>query len=220
VAGTPPDELTAAWPDLEHTEAEVLEIGAILAEQGWESEVHTWDGATKARVLSLGGVGLLHVAAHGFFSPPAAVPRTDAQLAKLGIKWRSLVTEDPMGKSGLVLAGARDYQAKLTAIEASHIDLRGTELVVLSACDTAAGAVGTGEGVFGLQRAFRIAGARTVLMSLWKVDDTVTRELMVTFYRKWFEIPDKHAAFRAAQREIRARYPVPLFWGGFVMIGV
>ena len=113
----------------------------------------------------------------------------------------------------------------LTALEASMLDLRGTELVVLSACETGVGSVLQGEGVFGLWRALELAGAQSVVMSLWKVPDEETRVLMELFYRKWLAGMDKHLALRDAQLELRQATirdwgrDRPQLWGAFVLVG-
>ncbi|MCK6695632.1 MAG: CHAT domain-containing protein [Thermoanaerobaculia bacterium] len=136
-----------------------------------------------------------------------------------------------MIRSGLLLAGANHAwktgrplrpgmeDGILTAYEISQMNLRNTELVVLSACETGLGQIEGNEGVYGLQRAFKIAGAKYLLMSLWKVPDGPTQELMQAFYEQWLDqgksIPD---AFRAAQAQLRAKYPNPLFWAGFVLV--
>jgi len=107
----------------------------------------------------------------------------------------------------------------LTAFEISQLNLTNTELVVLSACETGLGDIQGSEGVFGLQRAFKMAGARYLIMSLWQVPDFQTQDLMVTFYTKWLEegkpIPE---AFRLAQVEMREKYMNPYFWAGFVLM--
>jgi len=107
----------------------------------------------------------------------------------------------------------------LTAYEISHLDLTNTELVVLSACETGLGDIAGNEGVFGLQRAFKIAGARYLIMLLWQVPDFQTQDLMTTFYTYWLEkkksIPE---AFRAAQQDMRQKYRDPYFWAGFVLV--
>jgi CHAT domain-containing protein len=103
--------------------------------------------------------------------------------------------------------------------------LQGTELVVLSACETGLGKTEAGEGVFGLRRALQVAGAETVMMSLWAVPDKETRELMALFYGKWLAGKDQHQALREAQLEMRekvkARYgeDLPLFWAAFILVG-
>ena len=141
-------------------------------------------------------------------------------------KW----SDHPMLRSGLILAGGnsswqgtapRDGREDgiLTAYEISQMDLSNTELVVLSACETGLGEIHRNEGVFGLQRAFKIAGVKYMIMSLWQVPDKQTSLLMTTFYKKYLEnkmsIPD---AFHAAQKELRDLGLDPYQWAGFILI--
>ena len=107
----------------------------------------------------------------------------------------------------------------LTAYEAMNLNFDQTELVVLSACETGLGEVQLGEGVFGLQRSFLVAGSKSVVMSLFKVSDEVTAELMSSFYKKWMATGDKRGSFTAAKVEIMNKYNNPHFWGAFIMVG-
>ena len=140
------------------------------------------------------------------------------------------LSDHPMIRSGLILAGA-NYAWKtgrplgnredgiLTAYEISQTDLRNTELVVLSACETGLGHIEGNEGVYGLQRAFKIAGAKTLVMSLWQVPDYQTQELMTVFYGKLLteKLPAR-LALRAAQDEMRRQHYEPYYWAGFVVV--
>lgn len=92
--------------------------------------------------------------------------------------------------------------------------------MVLSACETGLGEVKNGEGVYGLQRGFLVAGSRYILMSLWKVEDEATSELMTRFYRYWLDGTDIHEAFRKAQDNLRQKYTHPYYWGGFILLGI
>ena len=131
--------------------------------------------------------------------------------------------------SNRVLAGeaplADADNGVLTAYEAATLNLQGTELVVLSACETGLGRIEAGEGVFGLRRALQEAGAESVLMSMWSVPDRETQELMTLFYRYWLAGMTKHEAFRNAQLSERAavktRYgeDLPYYWGAFTLVG-
>ena len=133
-------------------------------------------------------------------------------------------------RAGLILAGGNHtWQGQpgindledgiLTAYEISQMDLSNTELVVLSACETGLGDIEGNEGVYGLQRAFKIAGAKYLIMSLWQVPDRETMEFMKVFYQNWLtqemSIPE---AFRATQKKMRSRFPDPFAWAGFVLV--
>ena len=107
----------------------------------------------------------------------------------------------------------------LTAEDVSGLDLLATELVVLSACETGLGEVRVGEGVFGLRRAFVLAGAKTLVMSLWKVPDQQTQELMGEFYGRILAGQPRADALHAAQIAIKGRYPHPRYWGAFICQG-
>jgi CHAT domain-containing protein len=133
-------------------------------------------------------------------------------------------------RSGLALAGVNTWldggtlpaeaeDGVLTAEDVTGLDLFDTDLVVLSACETGLGAVRAGEGVFGLRRAFQLAGARAVVMSLWKVPDEATHELMTEFYRNLLAGQPRADALRSAQLAMRARYPDPRYWGAFILQG-
>ena len=132
-----------------------------------------------------------------------------------------------MLRSGLALAGANTRSSGsgddgiLTAAEAALLDLTGTELVVLSACETGLGQVRTGEGVYGLRRALVLAGAHSQLASLWKVSDTATEELMVNYYRRLLNGEGRGEALQAVQQAMIAspQYWHPYYWGAFVPIG-
>ena len=108
----------------------------------------------------------------------------------------------------------------LTADEAMSLNLDKTDLVVLSACETGLGDLEAGEGVYGLQRAFLVAGAKVLIMSMFKVDDEATQQLMLKFYQKWQNSGNMRASFIEAKKELRATYAEPIYWGAFMMSGL
>lgn len=134
--------------------------------------------------------------------------------------------ENPLLRSGLALAGANRRQSGeedgiLTALEASGLDLWGTKLVVLSACETGIGEVKTGEGVYGLRRALVMAGAETQVMSLWKVDDEATKNLMVGYYKRLLAGEGRSEALRQVQLAM-LKSPAtahPFYWASFIASG-
>jgi CHAT domain-containing protein len=134
--------------------------------------------------------------------------------------------ENPLLRSGLAFAGANklasgDDDGILTAMEASGLDLWGTKLVVLSACETGVGKVTNGDGVYGLRRALVIAGAETLVMSLWQVDDLATRDLMTGYYKKLGAGAARSGALRDVQLELLAKdkYAHPYYWASFLPAG-
>ncbi len=133
---------------------------------------------------------------------------------------------DSLFRSGLVLAGANGDPGRLdsgflSAAEIAQMDLRGTELAVFSACETGVGDVRVGDGVHGLRRALVLAGARTQVLSLWKVDDVATAELMVAFYERLLAGQPRGEALREAKLEMMRspRWGHPRFWASFVLSG-
>lgn len=205
------------------SQKEVEELSSLLQRNGWQTTLVTGENASETAVKSVQNPKLVHLATHGYFL-------SNERSGTAGLS-RGVVQRNPMLRSMLFFAGAQNTLDRksgptpdgddgvLTAFEAQNLDLAGTELVVLSACQTALGKLQNGEGVYGLQRALRIAGAQNLLLSLWDVDDAVGREFMRIFYEKWLGGADKAAAFRAAQLAIKAKYPQPFYWAGFVLIG-
>ena len=208
------------------TEKEIKDIEKFLKSKNWIVSTYLWDMAVKSAVKSANSPRVLHIATHGLFLED--VKRDGKEL--FGFEEQKMV-ENPLLRSGLFFTGANTFLHKektsyteeenglLTAYEAMNLDLDKTELVVLSACETGLGDIQNGEGVFGLRRAFQQAGAKTVLMSLWKVNDEATQELMSSFYKNWISGMTKREAFKKAQLEIRSKFPSPYYWGAFVMVG-
>ena len=213
--------------------AEVREIGQTLQAAGIQAKVDTGFYATEAafRQLGLGAPAprIIHLATHGYFFPDP-VQKDQKSLGGLGQEPVFKMSEHPLIRSGLLMAGAKQTwltgkhpegqeDGILTAYEISQMNLEGTELVVLSACETGLGDIVGKEGVYGLQRAFKIAGAKYLIMSLWKVDDQSTKDFMTTFYKHW--LTDKQTvpeAFQTTQRAMRGKRSGAFNWAGFVLI--
>jgi CHAT domain-containing protein len=173
----------------------------------------------------------LHLATHGFFfTDPAGMGNPDAGVRKSETVFQ--ISAHPMIRSGLILSGGnfawQNGKAALpgledgilTAYEISQMDLSDTELVVLSACETGLGDIRGNEGVYGLQRAFKIAGAKYVIMSLWEVPDDLTKKLMAEYFYPNLlknKMPIREA-FYAAQKTMREIGFAPHQWAGFVLI--
>lgn len=172
------------------------------------------------------GNDLIHIATHGFF----LADKKEVALNPFVQALRTVDSEpSAMIRSGLLFAGAnRTWTGNnaiadiedgiLTAEEISNVNLSSTKLVVLSACETGLGEIKSSEGVFGLQRAFKLAGVQSLIMSLWKVDDNATMLLMNTFYDNWMNGMTKHNAFNSAIDTIRKQYKSPYYWAAFVML--
>jgi CHAT domain-containing protein/tetratricopeptide (TPR) repeat protein len=214
--------------DLPGTKAESDSIKKIMQTRQWNVHDYQRKEATEENLKKVNSPRVLHIATHGFFLKNV----NEAEEKVLGIQ-SARVKQNPLLRSGLILAGAaaiaRDTlfdntkeEGILTAYEAMGLNLTGTELVVLSACETGLGELRNAQGVYGLQRAFLVAGAKSVVMSLWVIDDFATQELMTHFYREWLNGPaagNKQEAFRNAQVQLKNKYKDPYYWGGFIMTG-
>jgi CHAT domain-containing protein/Tfp pilus assembly protein PilF len=199
--------------DLPATKTEVENVASLLTAKGWQPEVLIEDRALEETLKEAFKPRVLHIATHGYFRPDSLLSANTNPLLQSGLM---------LTGAGRTLAGDKDDNTEdgiLTAYEAMNLNLDNTELVVLSACETGLGEIRNGEGVYGLQRAFKVAGARSIVMSLWKVNDEATGELITNFYQFWLESGDKRGAFKKAQLSLLAKYPSPYFWGAFVMVG-
>ena len=223
-----------SWNYLKWTDKEVDKIAATLGPAGVKTDIRKSYSATEESFKALGygtpSPRILHLATHGFFFPDPVIERR-VQFATGNDEPVFKMSDHPMIRSGLILSGGnyawqtgQPAQPEmedgiLTAYEISQVNLSNTELVVLSACETGLGDIKGNEGVYGLQRAFKIAGAKYLIMSLWQVPDQETAIFMQTFYKHWIEgklsIPD---AFRTTQREMKERFLNPYQWAGFVLI--
>jgi CHAT domain-containing protein len=171
-----------------------------------DATVLTRTEASKAALGHAAAPRILHIATHGFFLQPSGSAATN-----------------PLLRSGLALAGANVDKGTsvLTALEASNLNLWGTKLVTLSACDTGVGEVRNGEGVYGLRRSFFLAGAETLVMSLWPVSDYITRQVMTAYYTGLRAGQGRGDALRRAQLAMLARPDRrhPFYWASFIQAG-
>lgn len=211
---------------LEGTKREVESVVSTINDicpNKYSVTTYVEEAGTEASFKALSGLPykIIHIATHGYF-----YEENDSTFNRFGLG------KHPLVRSGLFLAGADNKwfgdnipqgvdDGFLTALEISNLNFRGLDLVVLSACETAKGDV-RGDGVFGLQRGFKMAGAESVLMSLWKVDDEATSFLMSRFYKYWMSGKEKQYALNCAIGDVRAckekGWDNPMFWAAFILL--
>ena len=223
------------WGYLPGTETEAKSINSMFIDHDIEVELISGINANEESFKTLSGsnLNIIHIATHGFFL-------SDNENLKKNMFINPTMSDnigiiDPMMRSGLLFAGGnRVWTGKrhiegiddgiLTAKEISTLDFSCVDLVVLSACQTGLGDVKANEGVYGLQRAFKLAGAETIIMSLWEVDDSATSIMMSAFYEKYLEGHSKSEAFKYAVDYVRdykkdgKQWNSPYYWAGFVMM--
>lgn len=235
--------LRARYGTLRGTWTEVQLIDSLYSNLKYPSKVYAHNIGTETSLKKLDGqkISNLHIATHGFYWTETELNEKEdlRELPFMRDNNRPRFVEDKaMTRSGLLFAGANNVLSGktipegyddgiLTAKEISTLDLRGLDLLVLSACQTGLGEI-KGDGVYGLQRGFKMAGAQTIVMSLWKVDDDATQMLMTEFYRRYLSGQSKHEAFLAAQEAVRnfkgkirgkdRNFSDPKYWAGFVML--
>lgn len=214
------------WSNLPATMNEAKEITQILKENNIRATLYTGNGANEESFKALGGkdVSILHIATHGYCVDTPAESNGQFLNGVQGASQRDM----SMYCSGLLFAGANNTwrgnapkdaeDGILTAEELSRLDLRKTKIAVLSACKTGLGDTGYMDGVYGLQRALKRAGAQSVIMSLWSVDDEVTSHLMKTFYGHLVNGSERHEAFKKSIKDIKKQYANPKYWAAFVML--
>lgn len=220
---------SGSWNYLPGTRDEALSIARMAEARKLQLHSHTGADALEERYKAISAAAspdVIHIATHGFFFPD---PKLEPQDPKDPAAGAFRLSDNPLNRAGLLFAGANlSWQGKapedledgiLTAYEAANVPLRNTQLVTLSACETGLGDIRGSEGVFGLQRAFKMAGAEYLLMSLWKVPDAETAAFMEQFYSRWFSGQPIDAAFRGTQKEMQRRYPdAPYNWAAFVLV--
>ncbi|MCA9258081.1 MAG: CHAT domain-containing protein, partial [Planctomycetales bacterium] len=230
------------WSPLPGADGEASAIAEVLKESQF-GPVQVWkgDAAIEETFKAVDAPRILHVATHGFFLahqsgadalPIAANPENQSAASRMA---RLRTLDNALLRSGIVLAGANRLSSPsedrriddgwVTAEEIAACDFSGVELAVLSACESGLGDVRAGQGVQGLQRAFQYAGAEAMVMSLFKVPDIETRDLMERFYAQLVAGQSPRAALAASQRDfIRVRRELeggahPFFWASFVFLG-
>jgi len=213
------------------TKVEGEEIGSLL-----NTKPLLEQEALESRIKAASSPSILHIATHGFFQSDQELADQKSRMqpgmfGDIGTqRFLGGNIENPLLRSGLALAGANTFctfgelppeaeDGILTAEDVTGLDLTNTDIAILSACNTGMGDVKVGEGVFGLRRAFALAGAKTLIMSLWKVPDEATQELMVDFYKRILAGTPKADALRESQLELRKKYPDPRDWGAFICQG-
>ncbi len=214
------------FPKLPGTAAEVEKIRELFDEKKIVTKLFLETSASEEnlKALSSNSPQVLHIATHGFFLPD---PETKKEIGFNDDNDYSLA-DDPLLRSGLILSGGNYVwggkppisgieDGIATAYEIAHLNLSNTELVVLSACKTALGDVKGSEGVFGLQRSFKMAGVKKMIVSLWDVQDKQTAELMTSFYAYWMKGKTIEESFAQAQADMRKKYP-PFYWAAFVLV--
>ena len=220
------------WKYLTGTKVETEQIVKILSDNQLPYQYYSENKGNEESFKNLSGKknDVIHLSTHGFFLPDIENEAIEGIVQQLGGN-KAKPLENPLLRSGLIMSGAnsqwiaKEYFLEddeedgiLTAEEISRLNLTKTKLVVLSACETGLGDIKNSEGVFGLQRAFKLAGVESLIMSLWKVPDEATSELMSAFYNEWMGGKSRHASFKKAQQKVREKYHSPYYWAAFVMM--
>ena len=203
------------------TAAEAAEISQQLS----DATVMTGTQATENVLKEVEGPRILHIATHGFFLKDQVPETPDRTQSSFRGAAAASSLSDPLLRSGLALAGFNQRSSGsedgvLTALEAANLNLNGTQLVVLSACETGVGEVRNGAGVYGLRRAFVMAGAQTQVLSLWQVSDLATKDLMVGYYQQLQVNKGRSEALREIQLSmLNSEYAHPYYWAAFIPSG-
>ncbi|MBU0488991.1 MAG: CHAT domain-containing protein [Bacteroidetes bacterium] len=232
------------WDYLPGTKEETDELAQIFSQKNISTTYLSGKDVKEEEIKMLAGkCNILHISTHGFFFPEpnagnqsstdSTTRREDeatrsfwGNIRGYGV-WSFVKSQNPLMRSGLAMAFANNVWSQrfpgegedgvLTAGEVAQLNLQNTQLVVLSACETGLGDIKGSEGVYGLQRAFKMAGAKFLVMSLWQVPDLETEEFMTTFYTKLLDTKDIRNSFIETQTEMRKKYD-PFFWAAFVLI--
>lgn len=225
------------WKYLKGTKSEAKNIKAIFANAGIKTKEYLGELASEENFKSNNAeasTSIIHIATHGFFYPDPTEKKEEVVTEQGDLAFRGTAlgvstfveNKNPLMRSGLVLARANDVWNKtsidgedgvLTAYEVANMNLQNTQLVVMSACETGLGDIRGSEGVYGLQRAFKMAGADFMVMSLWQVPDKETEEFMTLFYKDLISSKNIRRSFNNTQRTMSKKYD-PYYWAAFVLI--
>jgi CHAT domain-containing protein len=215
---------------LPYSEKEIVEIAKILKSNKFSSKQYLNESANEESIKAIIKPRVLHIATHGYFIDSISLETESKSILGFEV---GLFKSQPLFRSGLLLASAGTHLRNngvtlpvqndgiLTAYEVMNIDLKNTELVVLSACETGLGEIENAEGVYGLQRSFKIAGAGSILMSMSKVPDEATQVLMSKFYTNWIDLGlSKSESLKKAQLDMitSERFSDPINWSSFVLM--
>jgi len=214
----------AGFDPLPYTKKEISSIDSILKNNNYETIVYSGQAASEAsfKQLSNKKFQIIHIATHGFYYPPRQSFRANELYSDRNAQMA--VKDNPLLRTGLLMSNALsvhkddDNDGILTAFEISKMDLSDVDMVVLSACETGLGDIKGEEGVFGLQRGFKNAGVKNIIMSLWSVPDMQTSKLMEKFYEYYVNGYPKHIALKKSQLFIKQKYPNPFYWAAFVLV--
>ncbi|MFQ3576861.1 MAG: CHAT domain-containing protein, partial [Cytophagales bacterium] len=201
---------------LEGTKNEITKVEKLLAAKGFETKILSEKNAQESKLKQNLKSNIIHIATHGYFD----ISEQDST---------GLLSGSEYFTSGLLLAGSNyalnqapihgfPQDGVISSYEILNYDMKATDLVVLSACETGLGVDVNGNGIFGLQRALAIAGTKNIIMSLWKVSDQATSELMSHFYTYLVSSKDIKESFQKAQLKLKEKYPEPYYWGAFVLL--
>jgi CHAT domain-containing protein len=227
------------WTYLDGTRLEAMQIEKLLRKKISRVYLLTDTSGTEAQFKKKAEESnWLHISTHGFFFPdPQLTPGyeeiqpEEGNVTFRGVRgyglWQFVNNRNPLMRSGLVFSGANEVwndeaivgreDGMLTADEVAVMNLKKCDLVVLSACETGLGEIRGSEGVYGLQRSFKMAGVKFIIMSLWQVPDKETVEFMNVFYKKLLKTSDIRGSFNETQKEMRKKYD-PFYWGAFVLV--
>ncbi len=217
----------AGWSYLPGTATEVKNVSTILRKNKVKTRMFTDEIGTEESFKALSGnsPSIIHIATHGFYLEDKTARRVELFSS---LEDRGTTQISPLKRSGLMFSGGQHAwlgkdipegidDGVLTAEEIAGMNLSGTDMLVLSACQTGLGEI-TSSGVEGLQKGFKIAGVNTIIMSLWEVSDVATETMMTTFYKNLTKGKRKRESFDKAVEAVKKKYPSPEYWAAFIML--